>query len=129
MNKKLIVLIFTFFFIACSNKIVQNKFSENQLINLSIFSQEIKNNLSVNNYDYLKENSNKSMRNDKILKEIEKIDFSKTNIFMSKILYSEGSPFSILGINIGEDTFYFELIYSYNYHSKKWLISKVNERR
>lgn len=129
MSKNIIILIFSFFLIACSNKIVQNNFSENQIKDLNIFSQEIKENLSVNNYDYLKDNSNKSIRNDKVLKEIEKIDFSEVNIFMSKVIYKEKTPFSILGINIGEDTFYFELIYKYDYHSKKWLIYKVNERR
>lgn len=129
MNKRLIVLMFSFFLIACSNRTVQNNFSENQLKSLNIFSQAIKENLSINNYDYLKDNSNKSIRNEKILKELVKIDFSKTNIFMSKIIYKEKTPFSILGINIGEDTFYFELMYNYDYHSKKWLIYKVNERR
>lgn len=129
MDKKLIILIFTIFLIACSNKSVQNNFSESQIKSLNIFSQAIKENLSINNFDYLKNNSNKSIKNDRILKEIEKIDFSETNIFMSKIRYAQKIPFSILGINIGEDTFYFELIYNYDYHSKKWLIYKVNERR
>lgn len=129
MNKNLIILMFTIFLIACSNKSIQSNLSERQIKNLNIFSQTIKENLSINNYEYLKDNSNKSIRNEKILKEIEKIDFSEANIFMSKIKYDQKRPFSILGINIGEDTFYFELIYNYDYHSKKWLIYKVNERR
>lgn len=129
MSKKIMILIFTVFMVACSNRNVQNNFSENQLENLNNFTQAIKENLSVNNYEYLRNNTDKSIRNNKILEEIEKINFIGLSLFMSKIKIRENTPFSILGINIGEDTFYFELMYNYDYHSKKWLIYKVNERR
>lgn len=129
MSKKLMILIFSLFLMACSNKAVQNNFSENQIRDLNEFSQEIKDNLELNNYQYLKKNMDKSTRNLHILNEIEKIDFSEVNLFMSRVDFQKKNPVSILGLNVGDNTFYFELIYNYDYHSKKWLIYKVNERR
>ncbi|MBQ3437486.1 MAG: hypothetical protein IJG31_03125 [Fusobacterium sp.] len=122
------IFIFLFFFVACSNKIVQNNISEEQLNSLQKFSIEIKENLKVNNFDYLEENTYESIRNNRMLVEIGKMDFSNIDIFMSKIMFDESKIFSILGLNTQESTFYFELIYSYDYHSKKWKIYRVDER-
>lgn len=129
MNKKILILIFTFFLIACSNKSVQNNFSDEVKNSLTEFSLKIKENLSLNNYEYLKENTDKSIRNNLILAEIEKIDFSAVNIFMSKVVFTDENPTSILALNVGDNTLYFELNYIYNYHSRKWFINKVKERR
>lgn len=127
--KKIGVLVILFFFVACSNNIVQNKISEVDLINLEKFNRDIKENIAINNINFLKENSENSIKNNHILKEMEKIDFSNLNIFISKVKFEEKNPSSVLALNSEDNTFYFELIYIYDYHSKKWLIYKVNERR
>lgn len=130
MNKKLIVLIMiSIFLIACSNTKVQVQFSDIQIEHLENFNRELKENLSNNNIEYIKENTDKSIANKHIINEIEKIDFSNVNIFISKPVFTEEKPISILALNMDDNTFYFELIYNYDYHSKKWLIHKVNERR
>lgn len=128
-KKKIGVLVILFFFVACSNNIVQNKISEVDLINLEKFNRDIKENIAINNINFLKENSENSIKNNHILKEMEKIDFSNLNIFISKVKFEEKNPSSVLALNSEDNTFYFELIYIYDYHSKKWLIYKVNERR
>ncbi|MCI5724916.1 MAG: hypothetical protein SOY60_03290 [Fusobacterium gastrosuis] len=129
MNKKLIVLIMiSIFLIACSNTKVQVQFSDIQIEHLENFNRELKENLSNNNIEYIKENTDKSIANKHIINEIEKIDFSNVNIFISKPVFTEEKPISILALNMDDNTFYFELIYNYDYHSKRWLIYKVKER-
>ncbi len=129
MNKKLIVLIMiSIFLIACSNTKVQVQFSDIQIEHLENFNRELKENLSNNNIEYIKENTDKSIANKHIINEIEKIDFSNVNIFISKPVFTEEKPISILALNMDDNTFYFELIYTYDYHSKRWLIYKVKER-
>lgn len=129
MNKRNLILIFLFFFIACSNKNVQNNFSDEIRNSLIEFNLKIKENLSLNNYKFLEENINKSIKNDYILAEIKKIDFLVVNIFISKVVFTDENPTSILGLNVDDNTLYFELNYIYDYHSKRWLINKVKERR
>lgn len=129
MNKKLIVLIMiSIFLIACSNTKVQVQFSDIQIEHLENFNRELKENLSNNNIEYIKENTDKSIANKHIINEIEKIDFSNVNIFISKPVFTKEKPISILALNMDDNTFYFELIYNYDYHSKRWLIYKVKER-
>ncbi|MCI7223732.1 hypothetical protein [Fusobacterium sp.] len=129
MNKKLIVLIMiSIFLIACSNTKVQVQFSDIQIEHLENFNRELKENLSNNNIEYIKENTDKSIANKHIINEIEKIDFSNVNIFISKPVFTEEKPISTLALNMDDNTFYFELIYNYDYHSKRWLIYKVKER-
>lgn len=128
MNRNIIVLIISIFIMACSNKVVQKEFSSIQIESLESFNTEIKENLSLNNVEYIKENMEKSLTNNHIIKEIEKIDFSNVNIFVSKPVFTEQKPTSILALNMSDRTFYFELIFNYNYHRDKWIIYKVRER-
>lgn len=129
MFKKILSFILMFFFLACSNNYVQKDFFEKNIDTLNKFSLSIKNNLEQNNFDFLKENSVKNIKNNYILKQIEKIDFSDVDIFLSKVSLKEKYPSSIMAIHIyNENTFYFELSYIYDYHSAKWLIYEVKEK-
>ena len=128
--KKIILLIaMVFLLISCSNNnYVQKGFSQNEKQALVLFKDEIKSNLSENNLAYIKENTKDSYRNRYILEKLQNIDFTKLNIFVSQPSYTTEYPSSILALNMNEDTYYFDLIFTYDSQNKKWLIFDLKER-
>lgn len=129
MIKKILVSIYLFLFISCSNINVQNKFSTIQKDKLIEFNSNIKEKLSKNNFSYLKLNTENNIKNRYILDTIEKVDFTNFNIFVSKPIFTENSrPKAILGLNSYENTYYFEIIYTFDYDNDRWLIYELRER-
>ena len=128
--KKIILLIaMIFLLISCSNNnYVQKGFSQNEKQALVLFKDEIKSNLSENNLAYIKENTKDSYRNRYILEKLQNIDFTKINIFVSEPSYTDEYPSSLLALNMNEDTYYFDLIFTYDSQNKKWLIFDLKER-
>ena len=128
--KKIILLIaMLFLLISCSNNnYIKTGFSQNEKQELILFKDKIKNNLSENNLAYIKENTKDSYRNRYILEKLQNIDFTKINIFVSEPSYTDEYPSSLLALNMNEDTYYFDLIFTYDSQNKKWLIFDLKER-
>ena len=128
--KKIILLItMLFLLISCSNNnYIKTGFSQNEKQELILFKDKIKNNLSENNLAYIKENTKDSYRNKYILEKLQNIDFTKLNIFVSEPSYTNEYPSSLLALNMNEDTYYFDLIFTYDSQNKKWLIFDLKER-
>ena len=128
--KKIILLIaMIFLLISCSNNnYIKTGFSQNEKQELVLFKDRIKNNLSENNLAYIKENTKDSYRNRYILEKLQNIDFTKLNIFVSEPSYTDEYPSSLLALNMNEDTYYFDLIFTYDSQNKKWLIFDLKER-
>ena len=128
--KKIILLIaMIFLLISCSNNnYIKTGFSQNEKQELILFKEKIKNNLSENNLAYIKENTKDSYRNRYILEKLQNIDFTKINIFVSEPSYTDEYPSSLLALNMNEDTYYFDLIFTYDSQNKKWLIFDLKER-
>ena len=128
--KKIILLIaMIFLLISCSNNnYIKTGFSQNEKQELILFKDKIKNNLSENNLAYIKENTKDSYRNKYILEKLQNIDFAKLNIFVSEPSYTDEYPSSLLALNMNEDTYYFDLIFTYDSQNKKWLIFDLKER-
>ena len=128
--KKIILLIaMIFLLISCSNNnYIKTGFSQNEKQELILFKDKIKNNLSENNLAYIKENTKDSYRNKYILEKLQNIDFTKINIFVSEPSYADEYPSSLLALNMNEDTYYFDLIFTYDSQNKKWLIFDLKEK-
>ena len=128
--KKIILLIaMIFLLISCSNNnYIKTGFSQNEKQELILFKDKIKNNLSENNLAYIKENTKDSYRNRYILGKLQNIDFTKLNIFVSEPSYTNEYPSSLLALNMNEDTYYFDLIFTYDSQNKKWLIFDLKEK-
>ena len=128
--KKIILFIATLFLlISCSNNnYIKTGFSQSEKQELILFKDKIKNNLSENNLAYIKENTKDSYRNKYILEKLQNIDFTKLNIFVSEPSYTNEYPSSLLALNMNEDTYYFDLIFTYDSQNKKWLIFDLKEK-
>ena len=128
--KKIILLIaMIFLLVSCSNNnYIKTGFSQNEKQELILFKDKIKSNLSENNLAYIKENTKDSYRNRYILEKLQNIDFTKLNIFVSEPSYTNEYPSSLLALNMNEDTYYFDLIFTYDSQNKKWLIFDLKEK-
>ena len=111
-----------------NNNYIKTGFSQNEKQELILFKEKIKNNLSENNLAYIKENTKDSYRNRYILEKLQNIDFTKLNIFVSEPSYTNEYPSSLLALNMNEDTYYFDLIFTYDSQNKKWLIFDLKEK-
>ena len=129
MKKIILFIAMIFLLISCSNNnYIKTGFSQNEKQELILFKEKIKNNLSENNLAYIKENTKDSYRNRYILEKLQNIDFTKINIFVSEPSYTDEYPSSLLALNMNEDTYYFDLIFTYDSQNKKWLIFDLKER-
>ena len=129
MKKIILFIAMIFLLISCSNNnYIKTGFSQNEKQELVLFKDRIKNNLSENNLAYIKENTKDSYRNRYILEKLQNIDFTKLNIFVSEPSYTNEYPSSLLALNMNEDTYYFDLIFTYDSQNKKWLIFDLKEK-
>ena len=129
MKKIILFIAMIFLLISCSNNnYIKTVFSQNKKQELILFKEKIKNNLSENNLAYIKENTKDSYRNRYILEKLQNIDFTKLNIFVSEPSYTNEYPSSLLALNMNEDTYYFDLIFTYDSQNKKWLIFDLKEK-
>ena len=129
MKKIILFIAMIFLLISCSNNnYIKIGFSQNEKQELILFKEKIKNNLSENNLAYIKENTKDSYRNRYILEKLQNIDFTKLNIFVSEPSYTNEYPSSLLALNMNEDTYYFDLIFTYDSQNKKWLIFDLKEK-
>ncbi|ERT32827.1 MULTISPECIES: hypothetical protein [Fusobacterium] len=129
MKKIILFIAMIFLLISCSNNnYIKTVFSQNEKQELILFKEKIKNNLSENNLAYIKENTKDSYRNRYILEKLQNIDFTKLNIFVSEPSYTNEYPSSLLALNMNEDTYYFDLIFTYDSQNKKWLIFDLKEK-
>ena len=128
-EKIILFIAMIFLLISCSNNnYIKTVFSQNEKQELILFKEKIKNNLSENNLAYIKENTKDSYRNRYILEKLQNIDFTKLNIFVSEPSYTNEYPSSLLALNMNEDTYYFDLIFTYDSQNKKWLIFDLKEK-
>ena len=129
MKKIILFIAMIFLLISCSNNnYIKTGFSQNEKQELILFKEKIKSNLSENNLAYIKENTKDSYRNRYILEKLQNIDFTKLNIFVSEPSYTNEYPSSLLALNMNEDTYYFDLIFTYDSQNKKWLIFDLKEK-
>ena len=129
MKKIILIITMLFLLISCSNNnYIKTGFSQNEKQELILFKDKIKTNLSENNLAYIKENTKDSYRNRYILEKLQNIDFTKLNIFVSEPSYTNEYPSSLLALNMNEDTYYFDLIFTYDSQNKKWLIFDLKEK-
>ena len=129
MKKIILFIAMIFLLISCSNNnYIKTVFSQNEKQELILFKEKIKNNLSENNLAYIKENTKDSYRNRYILEKLQNIDFTKLNIFVSEPSYTNEYPSSLLALNMNEETYYFDLIFTYDSQNKKWLIFDLKEK-
>ena len=129
MKKIILFIAMIFLLISCSNNnYIKTVFSQNEKQELILFKEKIKNNLSENNLAYIKENTKDSYRNRYILEKLQNIDFTKLNIFVSEPSYTNEYPSTLLALNMNEDTYYFDLIFTYDSQNKKWLIFDLKEK-
>lgn len=129
MKKIILFIAMIFLLISCSNNnYIKTGFSQNEKQELILFKEKIKNNLSENNLAYIKENTKDSYRNRYILEKLQNINFTKLNIFVSEPSYTNEYPSSLLALNMNEDTYYFDLIFTYDSQNKKWLIFDLKEK-
>ena len=129
MKKIILIITMLFLLISCSNNnYIKTGFSQNEKQELILFKDKIKTNLSENNLAYIKENTKDSYRNKYILEKLQNIDFTKLNIFVSEPSYTNEYPSSLLALNMNEDTYYFDLIFTYDSQNKKWLIFDLKEK-
>ena len=120
MKKIILFIAMLFLLISCSNNnYIKTGFSQNEKQELILFKDKIKNNLSENNLAYIKENTKDSYRNRYILEKLQNIDFTKINIFVSEPSYTDEYPSSLLALNMNEDTYYFDLIFTYDSQNKE----------
>ena len=129
MKKIILFIAMIFLLISCSNNnYIKTVFSQNEKQELILFKEKIKNNLSENNLAYIKENTKDSYRNRYILEKLQNIDFTKLNIFVTEPSYTNEYPSSLLALNMNEDTYYFDLIFTYDSQNKKWLNFDLKEK-
>ncbi len=122
--KKYIIIFLSFLFIACSNlQKIDYCEHKNELFE---FITSISDNISNNNFQFLEDNTEKTLVNTKILENIRDIDFTKVNIFISEPVLSTDRVFSIFAINVGDRTLYFEIHFTYK--GNGWKILRINER-
>lgn len=129
MKKILLIITVVFLLISCSNAYIQKDFTQYEKKQLSILSNDIKNNLLKNNIKFIEKNIKDSYKNRYIIDNLYKIDFTGINVFISEPSYVNVYPTSLLALNLNEDTYYFELNFIYDNKIKKWLIFDLKEKK
>lgn len=87
----------------------------------------IREEIRVNNLTTLEDYMASSLRNTATLRELRRIDFRGFRIYTSKIKYNRSQASNIVALNLGEETFYFDV--NYEYEKKRWKIVDFKERR
>ena len=100
MKKILLIITVVFLLISCSNAYIQKDFTQYEKKQLSILSNDIKNNLLKNNIKFIEENIKDSYKNRYIIDNLYKIDFTGINVFISEPSYVNVYPTSLLALNV-----------------------------
>ncbi len=90
--------------------------------------ENIKENITKNNFKNIKKYVDKTLSNILKLNEMEKYDFSKTQIFYSKIKFYKRSAQTVFLINYSEETVYFDVYFLLD-KNNSWKITNIDERR
>ena len=80
-----------------------------------------------NNLTTLENNMANGLRNIATIRELRRIDFTIFRIYTSKVKYNKSSASNIVALNLGEETFYYDV--NYEYTKEKWKIVDFKERR
>lgn len=80
-----------------------------------------------NNLTTMESYMSSGLRNAATMRELKKIDFTGFRIYTSKLKYNKSYASNIVALNLGEETFYFDV--NYEYEKKKWKIVDFKERR
>jgi hypothetical protein len=87
----------------------------------------VKEEISKNDLTTLEKHMSKSLRNAATIKDIKKLDFTKYRLFISKTKFEDDIANNIIALNIGEETFYFDV--EFKYEKRMWEVMKFRERR
>lgn len=122
--KFFLILFLNLLLISCSNLDTQ-KYNKKDI---TLFNKNIETNLKENNFDYIEKNIKRSLKNDYILSLIKKIDFTKTNIFISdpRLREEDNKIYSIIAINYIDRTIYFDIFYGF--YNNRLFITEIKER-
>lgn len=127
MRRIFIFVLFSLLLISCSNLTKKEEISFETRENLVILIENIKQDLKKGNTQLLRESFIPSIRNGFTQEEIEKIDFSKVNILVSKPAFFKDTAKNIVAFNVQETTFYYDV--EYLLKNGEWKIVKFKERR
>lgn len=88
---------------------------------------KVREEILVNNLTTLKEYMATGLRNTATIRELRKIDFRMFRIYTSRLGFSGSEASNIVALNLGEETFYYDV--NYEYSKEKWTIVDFKERR
>lgn len=94
---------------------------------LEALIKRVKNEISQNDLTTLKKHMSKSLRNTATINDIKKLDFTRYRLFISKTNFENNTANNIIALNIGEETFYFDV--EFEYEKGMWEVMKFRERR
>ena len=99
----------------------------NKKIELDNFVENFKENLKFNNFIELRSFFGNSLRNRKILSEIENIDFSQIKIVNTKPKIHKNTATNILAFIFMDEVKYFR--FTYTFKKGEWEITKIKDGR
>lgn len=89
--------------------------------------ETIREEILTNDLTTLESYMSSGIRGDATIRELRKIDFTRFRIYTSKLKYRDNQASNIVALNLGEETFYFDV--NYEYKRSKWEIVDFKERR
>jgi len=94
---------------------------------LEILISKVRSEMLENNLATLQDNMSTSVRNKATIRELRKVDFRGFRIYTSKVSFNSNRAANIVALNLGEETFYYDV--NYEYKKEKWEIVDFKERR
>lgn len=127
MRRIFIFILFSLLLVSCSNLTKKEETSFEDKESLIILIEDIRQDLKKGDTKLLRDSFIPSIRNNFTQEEIEKIDFSKVNILVSKPTFFEDTAKNIVAFSIQGTTFYYDI--EYLLKNGEWKIVKFKERR
>lgn len=88
---------------------------------------KVREEILINDLTTLREYMASGIRNTATLRELRKIDFTMFRIYTSKLKFDRSDATNIVALNLGEETFYYDV--NYEYSKGRWTIVDFKERR
>jgi len=88
---------------------------------------KVREEILVNDLTTLRDYMAGGIRNTATLRELRKIDFTMFRIYTSKLKFDRSDASNIVALNLGEETFYYDI--NYEYSKGRWTIVDFKERR
>lgn len=126
MFKNNLILFLIILLTACSNLKVRN-LSFQEKISLENQIEDLKFSLKSNNFQEIEPFLESSLKNQVILQEIKKIDFTNISLFSSPLEFENSFANNTLGVSSQGNTLYLDL--KYRLKNNVWKIVEIKERR